>query len=107
VIFDEGLQQYRDLLEPGGAVILFLTAEAQGEEVRAHPDLPSRSTTTAELQSGLRVVLSDEVRWRPWPSACSPPAARGPAQTASLRRSGRRTTGARRTATRPTGRTAR
>src|SRR5690606_31799000 len=35
VLFAEGLQQYRDLLEPGRALLLFLTAEAQGEEVRA------------------------------------------------------------------------
>jgi DNA polymerase III alpha subunit len=35
VIFQEGLMQYRDLLEPGKAVLLMLTAEAQGEDVRA------------------------------------------------------------------------
>jgi len=35
VIFQEGLTQYRDLLEPGSAVLLFLTAEAQGDDVRA------------------------------------------------------------------------
>jgi DNA polymerase-3 subunit alpha len=35
VIFSEGLQQYRDLLEPGTAVLLLLSAEAQGDDVRA------------------------------------------------------------------------
>ncbi|HWS06378.1 MAG TPA: DNA polymerase III subunit alpha, partial [Xanthobacteraceae bacterium] len=35
VLFAEGLAQYRDLLEPGTAVLLFLTAEVQAEEVRA------------------------------------------------------------------------
>ena len=35
VLFAEGLAQYRDLLEPGSAVLLFLTAEVQGDEVRA------------------------------------------------------------------------
>ncbi len=35
VIFAEGLQQYRDQLEPGSPVLLGLTAEAQGDEVRA------------------------------------------------------------------------
>jgi DNA polymerase-3 subunit alpha len=35
VIFAEGLQQYRDLLEPGSAVLLLLSAEAQGDDVRA------------------------------------------------------------------------
>src|SRR5215813_10519694 len=33
VIFAEGLQQYRDLLEPGSPVLLQMTAEAQGDEV--------------------------------------------------------------------------
>ena len=35
VIFSEGLAEYRDLLEPGNAVLLFLSAEVQGDEVRA------------------------------------------------------------------------
>ena len=35
VIFAEGLAEFRDLLEPGTAVLLFLSAEAQGDEVRA------------------------------------------------------------------------
>src|SRR4029077_4540830 len=35
VIFAEGLQQYRDLLEPGSPVLLQMSAEAQGDEVRA------------------------------------------------------------------------
>jgi DNA polymerase-3 subunit alpha len=35
VIFAEGLQQYRELMEPGSAVLLFLSAEAQGDDVRA------------------------------------------------------------------------
>ncbi len=61
VIFAEGLQQYRDLLEPGAAVILFLTAEAQGEEVRARiQTCEPLDEAAAKLQSGLRVVLSDE-----------------------------------------------
>ena len=61
VIFNEGLQQYRDLLEPGAAVILFLTAEAQGDEVRARiQTCEPLDEAAAKLQSGLRVVLSDE-----------------------------------------------
>ena len=35
VIFSEGLAEHRDLLEPGTAVLLFLSAEVQGDEVRA------------------------------------------------------------------------
>ncbi len=34
VIFQEGLAQYRDLLEPGTAVLLQVGAETQGEDVR-------------------------------------------------------------------------
>ncbi len=35
VLFSEGLAQYRDVLEPGTAVLLQLGAELQGEDVRA------------------------------------------------------------------------
>ncbi len=35
VIFSEGLAEHRDLLEPGAAVLLFLSAEVQGDDVRA------------------------------------------------------------------------
>jgi DNA polymerase-3 subunit alpha len=59
VIFQEGLTQYRDLLEPGAAVLLFLTAEAQGEEVRARIQTVEPLDAAAEkLQKGLRVMLS-------------------------------------------------
>jgi DNA polymerase-3 subunit alpha len=34
VVFSEGLQKFRDLLEPGSAVLLSSTAELQGDEVR-------------------------------------------------------------------------
>jgi DNA polymerase-3 subunit alpha len=33
VLFSEGLAQYRDVLEPGAAVLLQLGAELQGEDV--------------------------------------------------------------------------
>jgi len=35
VLFSEGLAQFRDLLEPGAAVLLTLSAELQGDDVRA------------------------------------------------------------------------
>ena len=35
MVFSEGLQQFRDLLEPGAAVLLTLSAELQGDDVRA------------------------------------------------------------------------
>jgi DNA polymerase-3 subunit alpha len=61
VIFQEGLQQYRDLLEPGTAVLLFLSAEAQGEDVRARiQSAEPLDQAAAKLQKGLRVFLRDE-----------------------------------------------
>ena len=58
VIFAEGLAQYRELLEPGAAVLLFLTAEAQGDEVRARIQTVELLDQAAEkVQRGLRVFL--------------------------------------------------
>jgi DNA polymerase-3 subunit alpha len=58
VIFAEGLQQYRDLLEPGAALLLFLTAEAQGDDVRARIQSAEPLDAAAEkVQRGLRVFL--------------------------------------------------
>ena len=60
VIFQEGLQQYRDLLEPGKAVLLMLTAEAQGEDVRARIQTVEPLDQAAEkMQKGLRVFMRD------------------------------------------------
>jgi DNA polymerase-3 subunit alpha len=61
VIFAEGLQQYRDQLEPGSPVLLFLTAEAQGDEVRARiQSAEPLDQAAAKLQKGLRVFLRDD-----------------------------------------------
>jgi DNA polymerase-3 subunit alpha len=61
VVFAEGLAQYRDLLEPGTAVLLFLTAEVQGEEVRARiQSVEALDQAAAKMQKGLRVFLRDE-----------------------------------------------
>jgi DNA polymerase-3 subunit alpha len=60
VVFAEGLQQYRDVLEPGNAVLLFLTAEAQGDDIRARIQSAEPLDKAAEkLQKGLRVFLRD------------------------------------------------
>jgi DNA polymerase III subunit alpha len=60
VLFAEGLAQYRDLLEPGTAVLLFLTAEVQGEEVRARiQSVEPLDEAAAKMQKGLRVFLRD------------------------------------------------
>ena len=60
VIFAEGLAQYRDVLEPGAAVLLFLTAEANGDEVRARIATAEPLDAAAEKTSqSLRVFLRD------------------------------------------------
>jgi DNA polymerase-3 subunit alpha len=60
VIFAEGLQQFRDLLEPGSAVLLFLSAEAQGEEVRARiQSVEPLDAAAAKVQKSLRIFLRD------------------------------------------------
>src|SRR5215470_4765871 len=61
VLFAEGLAQYRDLLEPGSAVLLFLTAEVQGDEVRARiQSVEPLDEAAARMQMGLRVFLRTE-----------------------------------------------
>ena len=60
VIFSEGLAEHRDLLEPGTAVLLFLSAEVQGDEVRARiQSAEPLDSAAANLQRGLRVFLRD------------------------------------------------
>ncbi|MGD0026524.1 MAG: DNA polymerase III subunit alpha, partial [Xanthobacteraceae bacterium] len=61
VLFAEGLAQFRDLLEPGKALLLFLTAEVQAEEVRARiQSVEALDAAAARMQKGLRVFLRNE-----------------------------------------------
>ncbi|PSC03172.1 DNA polymerase III subunit alpha [Alsobacter soli] len=61
IIFSEGLNQYRDLLEPGRAVVLTLQASAEGEEVRARIGTAEPLDVAAEkLKSAMRIFLRDE-----------------------------------------------
>ncbi|MGE0564561.1 MAG: DNA polymerase III subunit alpha [Pseudolabrys sp.] len=61
VLFSEGLAEYRDQLEPGSAVLLFLSAEVQGDEVRARiQSVEPLDAAAANLQKSLRVFLKDE-----------------------------------------------
>ena len=58
VIFSEGLAEHRDLLEPGTAVLLFLSAEVQGDDVRARiQSVEPLDAAAANLAKGLRVFL--------------------------------------------------
>lgn len=60
IVFSEGLGQYRDVLEPGGAVLLQLSAELQGEEVRARiAHAEPLDAAAAKTQKGLRIFLRD------------------------------------------------
>jgi DNA polymerase-3 subunit alpha len=62
VIFSEGLAEHRDLLEPGTAVLLFISAELQGDEVRARiQSVEPLDAAAANLNKGLRVFLRNEV----------------------------------------------
>jgi DNA polymerase-3 subunit alpha len=61
VVFSEGLAQFRDLLEPGAALLLTLSAELQGEDVRARIQMVEPlDQAAAKLAKGLRVFLRDE-----------------------------------------------
>ncbi|HET9817457.1 MAG TPA: DNA polymerase III subunit alpha, partial [Xanthobacteraceae bacterium] len=61
VVFSEGLAQFRDLLEPGAAVLLMLSAELQGDDVRARIQMVEPlDQAAAKLAKGLRVFLRDE-----------------------------------------------
>src|SRR4030081_3218245 len=60
VMFTEGLAQYREVLEPGAAVLLQLGAELQGEDVRArilHAE--PLDAAAAKTQKGLRIFVRD------------------------------------------------
>jgi DNA polymerase-3 subunit alpha len=59
VLFQEGLAQYRDLLEPGTPVLLQVGAEMQGEDVRVRIHQAEHlDQATAKTQRGLRVFLN-------------------------------------------------
>jgi DNA polymerase-3 subunit alpha len=59
-LFSEGLAQYRDILEPGAAVLMQLGAELQGEDVRARVlHAEPLDAAAAKTQKGLRIFLRD------------------------------------------------
>jgi DNA polymerase III subunit alpha len=61
IVFSEGLQQYRDVLEPGSAVVLVLQAGLEGDEVRARIATAERlDDAVAKHQKGMRIFLRDE-----------------------------------------------
>jgi DNA polymerase-3 subunit alpha len=66
VLFAEGLQRFRDLLEPGKVVILRLSASADGDEVRARiEDVEPLDQVAARQTHDLCIFLRDD---KPLPS---------------------------------------
>ena len=61
IIFQEGLTQFRDLLEKGSDVLLTLQANVEGEDVRARiAHVESLAEAAAKHHKGLRVFVRDE-----------------------------------------------
>jgi DNA polymerase-3 subunit alpha len=61
VLFSEGLSEYRDTLEPGANVLLFLSGEVQGDEVRARiQSAQALDEAAVRVTSSLRIHLKDE-----------------------------------------------
>ncbi|MCK0195644.1 DNA polymerase III subunit alpha [Ancylobacter sp. 6x-1] len=58
VIFSEGLAHFREVLEPGTALLLHVAAELQGEDVRARIQTAEPLDAAAsKMQKGLRIFL--------------------------------------------------
>jgi len=61
IVFSEGLQRFRDILEPGRAVALVLQAGLEGEEVRARIQMAEPlDEAVAKHQKGMRIFLRDD-----------------------------------------------
>ena len=61
IIFSEGLQRLREVLEPGTAVVLMLQAGLEGEDVRARIGMAEPlEEAISKHQKGMRIFLRDE-----------------------------------------------
>ncbi|WP_276199546.1 DNA polymerase III subunit alpha [Chelatococcus sp. XZ-Ab1] len=61
IVFSEGLQRFRDLLEPGRAVVLVVQAAVEGEDVRARiQSVEPLDEAIAQHQKGMRIYVRDE-----------------------------------------------
>jgi DNA polymerase III subunit alpha len=61
ILFQEGLNQYRDLLEKGASVLVGLQAAIEGEDVRARiVSVEPLDAAASRIGKGLRVFLRDE-----------------------------------------------
>lgn len=60
IIFQEGLVQYRDLLEPGNVVIVSVQASVEGDEVRPRiQSVEPLEQVAARLPSSIRIAVHD------------------------------------------------
>ncbi|MGH6844506.1 MAG: DNA polymerase III subunit alpha, partial [Methylocella sp.] len=61
ILFQEGLNQYRDLLEKGTSVLVCLQASLEGEDVRARiVSVEPLDAAASRIGTGLRVFLRDK-----------------------------------------------
>ena len=61
IMFQEALNQYRDMLEKGSAVLVSLQANMEGEDVRARiVAVDTLATAASRIQKGLRIFLRDD-----------------------------------------------
>jgi DNA polymerase-3 subunit alpha len=61
ILFQEGLNAYRDLLEKGSVVLLTLTASLEGEDVRARiATVEPLDKAASRVQKGLRIFLRND-----------------------------------------------
>src|SRR6202008_1012570 len=75
VLFSEGLAQYRDVLEPGAAVLFQLGAEVQAGEVGARlPPAEPLDAAAPKTQKALRIFLRDTKPLESIAKRLSPPA---------------------------------
>jgi DNA polymerase-3 subunit alpha len=61
IVFSEGLQRFRDVLEPGRAVVLVLQAGVEGEDIRARiQSVEKLDEAAVKFQKGMRIFLRDD-----------------------------------------------
>ena len=60
ILFQEGLNQYRDLLEKGACLLVNMQAHVEGEDIRARiVSVEPLDQAAARIQKGLRIFLRD------------------------------------------------
>ena len=61
IVFEEGLNQFRDKLEKGAVVLVTLSASIDGDDVRARIiSVDSLERAAAKAQKGIRLVINDK-----------------------------------------------